>query len=170
MGDEVCRTQMGNNNAYCQDNELSWLDWSLLDKHADIHRFVKQLIRLRRIFYSWDQKPSPTLNQYFQQLHIEYHGVKLYHPDWGQDSHSLAILVSMPHRPYVIYFIFHSYWESLEFELPVTYQNARLNWSRVIDTALQSPDDCLAAEHAINISTNYYTAQARSIVILIAKN
>lgn len=169
MGDEVCRTQRGNNNAYCQDNELSWFDWTLLDKHADIHRFVKQLIRLRRILYSWDQKPSPTLNQYFQQLHIEYHGIKLHHPDWGWDSHSLAILVAMPHRPYVIYFIFNSYWEPLEFELPVRYQNAHLNWSRVIDTALPSPDDCLATDKAIFIETNLYTAQARSLVILIAQ-
>src|SRR5271169_1529853 len=47
MGDEVRRTQRGNNNAYCQDNEISWFDWSLLEKHADIHRFVKTLIEIR---------------------------------------------------------------------------------------------------------------------------
>ena len=50
MGDEVRRTQRGNNNAYCQDNEISWFDWRLLERHGDIHRFVKQLVgyRLRR--------------------------------------------------------------------------------------------------------------------------
>ena len=48
MGDEVRRTQRGNNNGYCQDNETSWFDWSLLEKHADIHRFVKTLIQIRR--------------------------------------------------------------------------------------------------------------------------
>ena len=48
MGDEVRRTQRGNNNAYCQDNEISWFDWSLLEKHRDIHRFVKILIENRR--------------------------------------------------------------------------------------------------------------------------
>jgi pullulanase/glycogen debranching enzyme len=41
MGDQVRRAQRGNNNAYCQDNEISWFDWSLLEKHRDIHRFVK---------------------------------------------------------------------------------------------------------------------------------
>ncbi len=47
MGDEVRRTQGGNNNAYCQDNEISWFDWTLLERHADIHRFVRTLIRYR---------------------------------------------------------------------------------------------------------------------------
>ena len=48
MGDEVRRTQQGNNNAYCQDNEISWFDWRLLERHADVHRFVKQLIAFRQ--------------------------------------------------------------------------------------------------------------------------
>src|SRR5712671_4856161 len=47
MGDEARRTQMGNNNAFCQNNEISWFNWSLIEEHADIHRFVKELIALR---------------------------------------------------------------------------------------------------------------------------
>lgn len=170
MGDEVCRTQMGNNNAYCQDNELSWFDWRLLDKNADIHRFVKQLIQLRQTLYRWDNKLSPTLNQLFQELHIEYHGVKLNQPDWGWDSHSLAILVAKPNRPYIIYFIFNSFWEPLEFELPEQCQSTQLNWVRIIDTALASPDDCLAINHAIQVQGKHYVAAAKSVVLLIAKN
>lgn len=170
MGDEVRRTQLGNNNAYCQDNELSWFDWSLLSKHADIHRFVKQLIRLRRILYRWDQKPSPTLSQLFQQLHIEYHGVKLNQPDWGMHSHSLAILVAMPHRPYVIYFICNSYWEALEFELPKQIKQTPLNWERVLDTALPTPDDCHTLDDTSKIDCSQYRAEARSVVMLIAKS
>lgn len=170
MGDEVCRSQQGNNNAYCQDNELSWFDWSLLTKHADIHRFVKQLIELRRILYRWDHKQSPTLNQLFKQLHIEYHGVKLNQPDWAGYSHSLAILVAKPQRPFVIYMIFNSFWQALEFELPSKFHNADLKWLRVIDTALTEPEDCVEVENAINIDRYHYLAQARSIVMMIAKN
>ena len=48
MGDEVRRTQGGNNNAYCHDNETNWFDWSLVEKHADVHRFV-QLLLARRL-------------------------------------------------------------------------------------------------------------------------
>jgi len=170
MGDEVCRTQMGNNNAYCQDNEISWFDWSLTKKHADIHRFVEQLIRLRHILYRQDSKLSPTLNQLFQELHIEYHGVKLNQPDWGWDSRSLGILVAEPHRPYIVYFIFNSYWEALEFELPDQYQTTYLHWSRIIDTALSSPNDCVAISHAVRIENSHFQAQPRSVVALIAKS
>ena len=53
MGDEVRRTQRGNNNAYCQDSDISWFDWSLLERHADIHRFVKGLIRFRQAVMFW---------------------------------------------------------------------------------------------------------------------
>lgn len=168
MGDEVCRSQQGNNNAYCQDNELSWFDWSLLSKHADIHRFVKLLIRLRGLLYI-RQESSATLNLFFQQLHIEYHGIKLNQPDWGPDSHSLAILIAKLQRPYVIYFIFNSFWEPLEFELPDRFQNTRLSWARVIDTALPSPDDCVEAESAVRLETLRYQAQSRSIVMLLAE-
>jgi len=47
MGDESCRTQRGNNNAYCQDNEIGWLDWQLMNQHADLYRFVRLLIQRR---------------------------------------------------------------------------------------------------------------------------
>ena len=66
MGDEVRRTQQGNNNAYCQDNEISWFDWTLLERHADIHRFVKLLtaFRQRRDVVTGDR--PLTLNELLQ--------------------------------------------------------------------------------------------------------
>ena len=84
MGDEVLRTQHGNNNAYCQDNEENWLDWSLLGKHAAMHRFVK-LILARRIL----RDPSPErqrmpLIQLIREGVKGWHGVKLNQPDWGE--------------------------------------------------------------------------------------
>lgn len=168
MGDEVCRTQKGNNNAYCQDNEISWFDWSLLDRHADIHRFVKLLIRLRCLLYP-RQDFSATLNQFFQRLHIEYHGIKLNQPDWGKDSHSLALLIATLQGPYVIYLIFNSYWQALEFELPQCYQGAGLHWRRAIDTALPSPNDGLDIDQADAVQSATYLAEAQSIVMLLAK-
>ncbi len=168
MGDEMCRSQRGNNNAYCQDNETSWLDWSLLDRHADIHRFARLLIRLRCLLYRWKESTA-TLNLFFQQLHIEYHGVRLHHPDWSEDSHSLAILVSNLQRPFVIYFIFNSYWDALEFELPAHFQGIELEWDRVIDTAKPSPDDCVELDAAVKVENGTYRADSRAIVILLAK-
>ena len=63
MGDEVRRTQQGNNNAYCQDNGLSWFDWDLLGKHADIHRFAKQLIGIRMSRHLPVERLDLTLNE-----------------------------------------------------------------------------------------------------------
>ena len=96
MGDEVRRTQQGNNNAYCQDSEISWFDWSLLERHADIHRFVKALnaFRQRRDVVAEEGKLS--LNQLLQRAQIEWHGVALNRPDWSEHSHSLAFTLRKP--------------------------------------------------------------------------
>ena len=63
MGDEVRRTQRGNNNAYCQDNEISWFDWTLLEKHADVHRFVRLLIARRLLRDMERERQRVSLNQ-----------------------------------------------------------------------------------------------------------
>jgi glycogen operon protein len=91
MGDEFRRTQLGNNNAYCQDNETSWVDWSLLPRHADIHRFVALLnrYRLRRDVAAEGSRLS--LMQLLQRAKIRWSGVALDRPDLAERSHSLAI-------------------------------------------------------------------------------
>ena len=63
MGDEVRRTQRGNNNAYCQDNETSWFDWTLVEKHADVHRFVKLLIARRLLRDVEHERQRVSLNR-----------------------------------------------------------------------------------------------------------
>jgi glycogen operon protein len=93
MGDEVRRTQRGNNNPYCQDNDISWYDWSLLEKHADIHRFVKTLIEIRRR-QTESVLPNLTLNQLLARARIQCHGTSLNEPDWSTQSHSLALAAS----------------------------------------------------------------------------
>src|SRR5262249_37870169 len=75
MGDEARRTQLGNNNAYCQDNEISWLDWALLGKHADVHRFVT-LLNARRLLRDVEhERRRVSLNQLIRQASTMWHGV-----------------------------------------------------------------------------------------------
>jgi glycogen operon protein len=76
MGDEVHRTQLGNNNAYCQDNVLTWLDWSLLEKHADLLRFVNHLVRFRVNFERSRETEAFSLADLLRQRQIQWHGVK----------------------------------------------------------------------------------------------
>ena len=92
MGDEVRRTQRGNNNAYCQDNEISWFDWRGPAQHADIHRFARLLLMLRSRRDLARVGKNMTLNQILHHARITWHGIKLDQPDWSDDSHSLAVM------------------------------------------------------------------------------
>jgi glycogen operon protein len=100
MVDEMRRTQRGKNNAYCQHNEVSWLDWSLLDRHPDLHRFVQTLIahRLRGIEMGGEESFGLSLNELLRRAQIDWHGVRLGQPDRSDDSHSLACTLRSPAR------------------------------------------------------------------------
>jgi len=168
MGDEVRRTQNGNNNAWCQDNETSWFDWSLLSKHADVHRFLNRL-NAHRLMSDWNPgRQQQTLNQLLREGDRTWHGVKLGQPDWGSDSHSVAYSVLCPNENLHFYLILNAYWDSLEFELPPVAGPAS-PWRRWIDTTLCSPDDIVDWPVAPSIASCTYTAGPRSIVALFAR-
>ena len=142
MGDEVRRTQQGNNNAYCQDNDISWFDWSLLERHGDIHRFVKALAEFRRRRDVVDQSRPITLNDLLHRASIEWHGVELGRPDWGDNSHSLAFAVGSLQSRFLFHSMMNAYWEPLAFELPSTEAGIPLSWRKCIDTAAASAGRC----------------------------
>jgi glycogen operon protein len=166
MGDEVRRTQGGNNNAYCQDDETSWFDWTLLAKHADVHRFVTLLNARRRLreFELGNQRIS--LNQLLRGANSAWHGVKLGQPDWGTASHSIALNAEIRGENMVFHLIFNAYWEPLDFELPRLNSGGENGWRRWIDTALDSPDDIVEWEMAQSIPGYVYRAESRSVVML----
>jgi isoamylase len=166
MGDEVRRTQGGNNNAYCQDNETSWFDWTLVAQRADVHRFVT-LLNARRVRRDVEhERPRVALNELIRQADITWHGVKLGEPDWRPSSHSIAFTARFTMAPYHV--ILNAYWEPLEFELPPLVHGAREPWRRWIDTALDSPHDIVEWERAPSVSGHRYRAQSRSVVVLFA--
>jgi glycogen operon protein len=166
MGDEVRRSQQGNNNAYCQDNEISWLDWTLLDRHADIHRLVKRLIRFRLGLSVFREQRGRTLLKFLQQAQIDWHGVKLGEPDWGYDSRSLAF--SAQGRRGLFHLIISAYWEPIEFELPPLPAGSANGWRRLIDTVVESPHDFCQRDQAPAVEGNTYLVQPRSVVLLLA--
>jgi glycogen operon protein len=166
MGDEVRRTQRGNNNAYCQDNETSWFDWSLVAKHADIRRFVRFLIARRRLRDVEPERRRLSLNRLLQESKKTWHGVKLSQPDWSSHSHSLALGGLLEREGLWFYFILNAYSEPLEFELPQV-EDGR-HWGRWIDTALDCPHDIVDWQAPTRISSATYKAGARSVVVLLA--
>jgi glycogen operon protein len=167
MGDEVRRTQQGNNNAYCQDNEVSWFDWTFLEKHADIHRFVRNLIRFRLGLSVFREQRGRTLLRLLKNARIRWHGIKLDEPDWGEHSRSLAF--SAQGRRGFFHLLFNAFWEPLEFELPRVPGGPQDGWRRVIDTALESPNDFCAQSDAPLIEQATILVQPRSVVLLVAQ-
>ncbi len=161
MGDEVRRTQYGNNNAYCQDNELGWFDWRLLERHGDMRRFVELMIRFRKSTARLHDEDE-SLVEMLRKSQLEWHGVELHRPDWSEDSHSLALTLSTPER--TMHLMLNSFWETLSFALP----KREGGWRRVIDTHLPSPEDILLGEDAPLVSADRYSVEARTIVVLAA--
>jgi glycogen operon protein len=162
MGDEARRTQLGNNNAYCHDGELTWLDWGLVERHAGLRRFVRQLLHLRFSFEPSEEADARSLAEFLEQARIEWHGVRLGAPDWSADSRSLAVCFSARGRRSRVYAAFNAWWEPLEFELPP----AATRWRRLVDTALPSPDDAPGWAQAPVIDGPRYRLAPRSMAVL----
>lgn len=169
MGDEVRRTQLGNNNAYCQDNELSWFDWALLKEHADLLRFVRLLNQRRLLRDLAPEQERKTLNQLLDASNKTWHGVKLNQPDWNDDSHSLAISTDLANGKQFFYAILNAYEEPLEFELPALEKSSGCQWRRWIDTSLDSPHDIEEWKTAPVIPAGSYRAGPRSVVFLVSR-
>jgi isoamylase len=170
MGDEVRRTQHGNNNAYGEDNETSWFDWSLLTKHADVHRFVKLLISRRLLRSADSEHQQMTLTQLISEGIKGWHGIRLNEPDWSEHSHSIALSVELPTERMLVYCIFTSYWEPLEFELPPADNGEERPWRRWIDTSLDPPQDIVEWQTAPPVPGRTYKAGPRSVVVLWASH
>ena len=163
MGDEARRSQRGNNNAYCHDDETTWFDWTLLTTHADIHRFLKMLIERRVLRDTAPERERVTLNDVLRRASLTWHGVKLDQPDWNRSSHSLAFGANLHGAGLTLHFVVNAYWEPLEFELPPLTGG---HWRRWIDTSLDSPHDVVPWDDAVEHKPGAYAAGPRSVVVL----
>jgi glycogen operon protein len=153
MGDEVRRTQLGNNNGYCLDNDITWFDWTLISRHADVHRFLKLLIARRRLRDLYPEHQLENLNRLLAKAYKVWHGVKLAQPDWSPWSHSLVFGVEHPK-------------EKVLFPRdPECILAAAGIW---IDTALDSPKDIVEWKEAQSIWSQPYRAGSRSVAVLFA--
>jgi glycogen operon protein len=164
MGDEVRRTQGGNNNGYCHDDESTWFDWSLLDRHADVHRFLALLSARRVLRDVIHEERRVSLTQLIADADKAWHGVKLDQPDWGQDSHSIALTTRSRKDSTALHLMLNAFWEPLDFELPPL----ATPWRRWIDTSLPSPTDIVEWEQAPALPGGTYRVGPRSVVVLHA--
>ncbi|MCU0967680.1 MAG: glycogen debranching protein GlgX [Rubrivivax sp.] len=170
MGDEIGRTQLGNNNAYCQDNEISWLDWRGVERHAGLLRFVRGLIRIRFVRESVRFEHQLTLAEVMSHAHVQLHGVQLDRPDHSHESHSLAITASSLSGSLLMHFALNAWWHPLDFDLPAlpAWATGQGGWRRVIDTSRPSPGDLCLPPGAESVTGSTHRVGPRSVVMLIA--
>ena len=138
MGDEVGRSQGGNNNTWCQDNPLGWMDWNQKNWDNDLKEFVFKLISIRKQlpeFFSPDNiyecKKYNTKTKK-SQFWIQWHGIKVNKPDWGDWSHTLGLSINKKNEGSAIWLGFNAYEESMLFDLPTPISP----WKKYIDTSI----------------------------------
>jgi glycogen operon protein len=173
-GDEFMRSQFGNNNTYCHDNEINWFDWDNIasNNSKDMIRFWSQLIQKRKRYIDhFKGKYFSGASNKYGLSDISWHGTKLNSPGWN-DSQARCIALTLGDTAHDsdqtlnIHVMFNMYWDALEFEIP---QVEGLRWYRSIDTALPSPNDIATLENQIPINDNTYTLSARSVVVLASR-
>jgi isoamylase len=167
MGDEVRRTQRGNNNAYCQDNELSWFDWGLVDQNEGMLRFWRTMIAFRKTHSSLRRSRYFT-GQVNQRglADVTWHGCSLAEPGWDDaDARALAFTLAGFGTETDIHVMLNMYWDALDFQIP---QVDGRRWARAVDTSLPSPDDIAEPGSEAPLDGTTYTVTGRSVVILIA--
>ena len=144
-GDEFGRTQKGNNNAYCQDSDISWLNWNLLDSHKGLYEFTKNLIAFRKKHSLFHRSTEPTLMDHKSVglPDVSFHGEKAWCPDFERYSRQLGVFYSASYgenadgseEPY-FYTAYNMHWEPHAFALPNLPSG--YIWHQVLDTAEDS--------------------------------
>jgi isoamylase len=166
-GDEVRRTQRGNNNAYCQDNQIGWFDWSLVEKHADVFRFFKYMLdfRKRHPILHRPRFFTGEVNERGLQ-DISWHGTRLSSPGWDDpNGRALAFTLGGLGGDPDMHVMMNMFWETLEFQVPPMPGR---NWHRVIDTSLASPHDISDPGREVVFTGDKYLVNGRSVVVLIS--
>jgi isoamylase len=167
-GDEVRRSQKGNNNAYCQDNEISWFDWSLPAKNRDMYRFWRGMIEFRknhsqlrsRHFFNGARNERGLAD-------VSWHGCKLNSPGWSDpEARALGMTLGGFDGGADIHVMLNMHSGTLDFEVPsLTDQR----WFKAIDTAESTPHDIVDPGNETEFGGNICSVQGRSVVVLISK-
>lgn len=176
MGDEMGRTQQGNNNAYCHDTELNWLNWDMKNTNADIFNFVKHLIHFRKahpVFRSREHfRNTDYMNSGYAD--ISFHGVRAWNADWSNTSTVFAFMLDGDHakggtvKDNSIYVVFNMYWNALPFELPQLSRGRE--WYVSVNTGMEPPYDfySIDLEEKLQDQRNIIVG-GRSVMVLLGK-
>jgi len=167
-GDETRRTQRGNNNAYCQDNEISWFDWALACRNAGLLRFFERMIAFRKAHSALRRGQFCGIAVNDRGLpEIFWHGTRLNAPGWDDpDARALAFTIAGFGGEPDLHVMMNMYWELLAFEVPVI---SGRDWFTAVDTAQASPRDIADSGDEQAFFGDWCTVQERSIIVLVGR-
>jgi glycogen operon protein len=162
-GDEYRRTQRGNNNAYCQDNEVSWFEWSLLEKHKEIHRFTRRMIAFRRAH------PVLRKEDFYTDAEIKWFAPNSATPDWADPrQQSFACLILGQTEP-DLFLLFDAAISPIDFFVPALPTGK--NWRLAVDTSREAPDDLFdPGNEPLIQGQNGFRLEPRSSAILLTND
>ena len=167
-GDEFRRTQGGNNNAYCQDSELSWYDWSLVDKNADMVRFFSNIVAFRKRFSTLrrDDFYNGAPNERGVP-EVAWHGCRLNEPGWTDPMcRVLSFTLGGMHDEPDLHVMLNMYDLGLDFELP---ELDGRTWALAVDTAKPSPSDIVEPGSEAPVDGSTYHVFGCSAVVLVSR-
>ena len=167
QGDEFLRTQKGNNNAYCQDNEISWVDWTFLEENKEMMTFVKHLIAIRKKHPILRSQTKPSRSGY---PHYSKHGVNAWYLSDLEAERVIGVMFSGRDETGQFddysYIAFNSHWEDHMVELPVLPKG--YHWQKHIDTAKPTKKAVVMEEHITVLDATHIDVKARSVCVLFA--
>ncbi len=175
-GDEFGRTQGGNNNPYCQDNEISWVNWNLAEENAGLLRFFRKVIALRKRHPVFRRSHFLTGEDRNLDLHpdVSWHGLELDKPDWSENSRVLAFVLDgyeLPHEKRDDDFCIILNGDQVEQSFEVPPPKAGKGWFRIIDTGRASPEDILDEDQGIGVTRERsYPVLPMAAVVFISFN
>ena len=172
MGDEFGRTQRGNNNAYCHDNEIAWVDWRLLEQNAELFRYAREVIAFRHA--------HPVLRRREPFAHadvaasgypdISFHGTEAWVPDWDGTSRVLAWMLCGKHARVAddyIYVAANAYWDALFFAPPVLPPG--MAWHVFANTSMAPPEDIHEVGKEPRLNDGRIMVGPRSLMVLVGR-
>ncbi len=168
MGDEHGHTRQGNNNPWCQDNKLNWFDWDLVNAHAGLVRFTRELIWFTSQIGNLQVNRYWTVTSPENRGEISWHGTEYGKPDWSPPSRTLAFTLEQASTGNHVHVMLNADSRDREFEVPPT--TAQKSWHRVIDTARQSPEDIVASADAPLSDTPNQLIPAHSVTVLVCRD
>jgi len=160
-GDEFRRSQAGNNNAYCQDSELSWYDWRLVQRHWEVLRFTHGMIAFRR------RHKVLREEQFYRESDVDWFASDGRGPRWDGPDTAFGCVIHAPENEVPLCLLFNAGVGEQEFMLPAPGKGA--SWRAAVDTARASPFDiCDSGSETLLEYPDRYLLSARSMAILIA--